>query len=68
VYFWELCEPPQTSERPGELNDSLSYIYEFLMINLDKGNSYKQTLNDSFFLMTKAFWMAVKLVEICAIA
>lgn len=22
------------------------------MINLDKGNSYKQTINDSFFLMT----------------
>ena len=23
------------------------------MINLDKGNSYKQMLNDSFFLMTE---------------
>jgi hypothetical protein len=31
----------------------VSYIYEFLMINLDKGNSYKQMLNDSFFLMTE---------------
>ncbi|WP_431638278.1 hypothetical protein, partial [Enterobacter mori] len=29
-----------------------SYIYELLMFNLAKGNSYKQRLNGSSFLMT----------------